>query len=41
MYKSAIYLNIMVAMITKMAAKIEKLAFWAKFKAFSDRFFKN
>ena len=33
----------MVAMVTKMAAKIdlkkEKLPFWAKIKAFSDRFF--
>ena len=39
---SGIYLNLMVAMIKKMIAKIdlkiEKLPFWAKFKAFLDRF---
>ena len=42
---SGIYINLMVAMVTKNGRqnrpKILKLPFWAKFKAFSDRFFKN
>ena len=45
MSNSGIYLNLMVAMVTKNGwqnrLKIEKSPFWTKYKGFGDQFFKN